>query len=144
MRIIVDADACPVKDIIVFEAKKREIEVIMIMDFSHAHSDDYSTVITVDQGQDSADFKIANISVKGDLLVTQDIGLCSMVVSKGVFCIHSNGFFINEENIDMLMFDRHIGKESRKIGKKSSHFKKRTHEDDETFRKALIGFLDKK
>ena len=35
MKIVVDSDACPVKNIIVEEARKRGIEVIMVCDTSH-------------------------------------------------------------------------------------------------------------
>ena len=35
MRILVDADACPVKELILREAKRRSIPVLMIHDTSH-------------------------------------------------------------------------------------------------------------
>ena len=35
MKILVDADACPVKEIIVRQAKKRGIPVVMLLDTSH-------------------------------------------------------------------------------------------------------------
>ena len=47
MQILVDADACPVKQIIVRPAKERNIPVTMLIDTSHELSDGYSTVITV-------------------------------------------------------------------------------------------------
>ncbi len=53
MRILVDADACPVKQIIVRIAKERQIPVIMLTDTSHALNDGYSRVITVDKAADS-------------------------------------------------------------------------------------------
>ena len=64
MKIYVDADACPVKEIIVYEAKKRNLEVIMIFDTSHQIDDGYSKVIVVDKSADSADIKIANLIEK--------------------------------------------------------------------------------
>jgi uncharacterized protein YaiI (UPF0178 family) len=39
MRILVDADACPVKDIIVRLAKRHNISVIMLIDTAHEHGD---------------------------------------------------------------------------------------------------------
>lgn len=144
MYIIVDADACPVKDIIVKSAKQRNIKVTMVMDFSHVYDDGYSKVITVDQGFDSADFKISGITKKGDLVVTQDLGLASIIIGKGAYCLHVNGFFINNENIDKLLFERHLNKESRKINKKGSHIKKRTASDNENFKNALEQFLNEK
>ena len=49
MKILVDADACPVKEIIVRQAKKRGIPVVMLLDTSHILNDGYSKVITVDK-----------------------------------------------------------------------------------------------
>lgn len=144
MNIIVDADACPVKNIIVSSAKKRNIPVTMVMDFAHMYDDGYSSVITVDSGIDSADFKIASVVKKGDLVVTQDIGLCSILIPKGVYCLHVNGFFIDNQNVDTLLFKRHLNSEARKINKKGSHIKKRTNQNDSDFKNALEKFLNEK
>ena len=35
MKIYVDADACPVKDVIIFEATNAEIPVTLVTSFSH-------------------------------------------------------------------------------------------------------------
>ena len=56
MKILVDADACPVKEIIISLAKQRNISVIMLVDTSHQLNDGYSTVITVDKAADSVDY----------------------------------------------------------------------------------------
>lgn len=144
MTVYVDADACPVKDIIVIECKKRAIDVIMVMDYCHEYHDGYSKVLTVDKGFDSADFKITNSIKKGDLCVTQDIGLCSMILSRNAHCMHINGFLINDNNIDELLFKRHINKEVRKAKKKGTKISKRTSENNDKFRHCLIEFLDKK
>jgi uncharacterized protein YaiI (UPF0178 family) len=72
MRILVDADACPVKHIIEEESKKRKIEVIMFVDTSHIIKSSYSVVITVDKAADSVDIALANKLSKGDIVVTQD------------------------------------------------------------------------
>ena len=53
MKILVDADACPVKEIIVRLAKQRNIPATMLIDTSHQLNDGYSTVITVDKQADS-------------------------------------------------------------------------------------------
>lgn len=142
MIVYVDADACPVKDIIVDECKKRFIKVTMVMDYCHEYNDGYSNVLTVDKGSDSADFKITNSINKGDLCITQDIGLCSMILARGAYCMHINGFEINSFNIDELLFKRHINKELRRANKKGTKFNKRTSENDNNFRDAIIKFLD--
>ena len=62
MKIIVDAAACPVKEIIISCAKKNALEVVMVCDVAHMlfYNEDFLTVVTVDQGADSADLAIAN------------------------------------------------------------------------------------
>lgn len=144
MTVYVDADACPVKDIIVYECKERDIEVVMVMDYCHKYNDGYSKVITVDKGFDSADFKITNLICKDDLCITQDIGLCSMILARNAFCIHINGFEINNYNIDELLFKRHLNKELRRTNKKGTKISKRTSEHNDNFRNALITFLEKR
>ena len=61
MQILVDADACPVKQIIVRLAKERSISVIMLIDTAHELSDGYCTVITVDKHADSVDFALMKL-----------------------------------------------------------------------------------
>lgn len=54
MKILVDADACPVKEIIVRAAKKYEKEVLMVCDVAHQlfYEEPFVTVKTVDKGAD--------------------------------------------------------------------------------------------
>lgn len=133
MNILVDADACPVKDIIVSSAKKYNIPVFMFVDTSHRFTDDYSTVITVDKGADSVDFAIVNRITSGDICITQDYGLASMVLAKNAYAVHQNGFMYNTNNIDRMLFERHIGKEMRRAGMRSNKFKPRTKGDNDKF-----------
>lgn len=142
MKILVDADACPVKNILVREAKKRNLPVTMLIDTSHVLNDGYSTVITVDQGRDSADIRLANLIEKGDLVVTQDFGVAAMALGKGAFALNQNGLVYSDENIDRLLFERHLGQKIRRGGGKAGKAKKRTHADDEAFAAALQKLLD--
>ena len=45
--VLVDADACPVKRIIVEEARRRGVPVTMLTDTSHVLREDYAAVVTV-------------------------------------------------------------------------------------------------
>lgn len=139
MKIIVDADACPVIGIVEAEARQNEIPVTLVCDTAHLFDSKYSRVVTVEKGADSADFKIVTMAEKGDIVVTQDYGVASMCLGKGVFPIHQSGKWYTTENIDQMMFERHIAKEVRRKSRKN-HLKgpkKRTPEDDEHFRESL-------
>ena len=141
MKIIVDADACPVKSEIVRTAGKYGIEVIMVCDTAHVISDGYSRVITVDKGSDSADFKIVGISSAGDIVVTGDYGVAAMVLSKGARAIGNSGTVYTDFNIDSFLAQRHIAGENRRKGGKFSKIKKRTSGDNSNFSTVLENLI---
>lgn len=141
MKILVDADACPVKEIIVRVAKKYNIPVIMLIDTSHEIDDGYSTVITVDKARDSVDIALINLVTTGDIVVTQDYGVAAMALGKEVKALNQNGMIYSDKNIDRLLFERHLGQKIRRSGGRTSHIKKRTQEDDERFERALISLI---
>ena len=143
MKILIDADACPVKELAVKEAKKRNIEVVMVCDTSHILNDGYSKTITVDKSADSADMKLVNIAEKGDIVVTQDFGVAAMALSKGVYAINQNGMEYTQENIDRLLFERHLSAKVRRSGGKHKTAKKRTKQDNINFQESFIKLLDK-
>lgn len=133
MKVIIDADGCPVVKNAVKISKEKKIEVLIVKNYAHEIEDDYATIITVDVSNDSADYYIANHANKGDIVITQDYGLAAMAISKGSVCINQNGLVISNKNIDSLLSRRHINREARKKDRKYTKFKKRTEEDDLRF-----------
>ena len=79
--VLVDADACPVKRIIVEEARRRGVPVTMLTDTSHVLREDYAAVVTVEKGRDSVDFKLVTLCGAGDVVVTQDYGVAAMALA---------------------------------------------------------------
>ena len=138
MKILVDADACPVKVIIERVAKKLAIPVIMVIDTSHILESDYSEIIQVSKAPDAVDIALINRTAPGDIVVTQDYGVASMALGKRAYAINQNGRYYTEENIDMLMFERHISKKQRRAGNRSGSMKKRSKEDDEHFEVSFL------
>lgn len=141
MKILVDADACPVKDIIVNTAKRFNISVTMFIDTSHELYDGYSTIITVDQERDSADFALLKLLTKEDIVVTQDFGLAALALGKGAKAINQNGLIFTDYNIDKLLFERFLGQKVRRGGGRTTNAKKRTKEDNERFEAALLDLI---
>ena len=140
MNILVDADACPVKESILRCAKKHDIPVLMVCDVAHllSYEEPLVTVLTVDQGADSADLVLANQTTADDICVTQDYGLAALLLAKGAIVLHPNGFFYRQETIDRMLFERHISRELRRKKKgRSGQMQKRTKEADEAFSLAL-------
>ncbi len=144
IRILVDADACPVKQIIVKAARERGIPVLMFIDTSHVLNDGYSEVITVDKSADSVDIALVNRVSRGDIVVTQDYGVAALVLPKGAGVLNQNGLVYTNENIDRLLFERHLGQKVRRAGGRTGGPRRRTAEDDERFEKAFKRMLDSK
>lgn len=143
MKILVDADACPVVGIIEKVAKEYQMEVTLFCDTCHILNSDYSEIVTVSKGSDAVDFMIVQRGKKGDLVVTQDYGVAAMALGKGLSALHQSGKRYTNENIDQMMFERHMAKKARRA---SSHFrgkgpKKRTKEDDERFEESLRSII---
>lgn len=141
MKILVDADACPVKGIIVDIAKKRNIPVTMVIDTSHEYDDGYSQVIIVSKGNDAADFKLVNLTGKGDIVVTQDYGVAAMALAKGSSVISQNGMIYNSDNIEGLLMGRHQNKKIRSAGGRTKGPPKRNKSQDRDFEEMLTKLI---
>jgi uncharacterized protein YaiI (UPF0178 family) len=142
MQILVDADACPVKQIIVRVAKERQIPVTMLSDTAHRLGDGYSRIVTVDREVDSVDFALIGLLRSGDVVVTQDYGVAAMALGKGARVINQNGLVYTDANIDRLLMERHISGKVRRGGGRTKGLPKRTAEDDARFEAAFIKLLD--
>lgn len=142
MKILVDADACPVKDIIEDLAGNYSLKVIMISNPSHSIRSSYSDIVMVDGGAESVDIAVANRTTAGDIVVTQDYGLAAMVLGKGAVAIHPSGKIYTRENIDGLLMQRFINFKARKAGFKTINPKKREVEDDRRFRRKFTGLIE--
>lgn len=142
MKILVDADACPVKNIIVKVARENKIHVVMFIDTSHTINDGYSEVITVDKARDSVDIALVNRLFSGDVVVTQDYGVAAMALGKKANAINQNGMVYSDGNIDKLLFERHLGQKIRRSGGRTSGPRKRTKEDDVKFEEAFRRLLN--
>ncbi|GHH99908.1 YaiI/YqxD family protein [Neobacillus kokaensis] len=137
MKIYVDADACPVKDIIISEALRADIPVTLVTSFSHFSSAEQPAgveTIYVDSGADAADYRIMKLAESGDVIVTQDYGLASLGLAKGCIVLHHKGFTYTNENIDQLLQTRYLSAMARKSGKRTKGPKPFTQEDREQFR----------
>lgn len=119
MKILVDADACPVKRIIVRLARQKGVPVTMLIDTSHELNDGYSSIITVDKRADSVDFALVAILSADDIVVTQDYGLAAMALAKGAKAVNQNGLVFTGANIDKLLMERYIGRKTRMSGGKT-------------------------
>ena len=139
MKIVVDADACPVRKEILETAAKREIPVVQVADISHEIRG--GTVILVDTGSDSADIRLMNLTDPGDLVITQDYGVAALALGKKAFAMDPNGMRYTQDNIDCLLFERALGQKIRRAGGRTGTVQKRTKDANSKFQKELERYL---
>lgn len=142
MKILIDADGCPVVKQATQIAKGNNIEVVIFCDTSHIINSDYAQIITVSKGADSVDFALVNEVKSGDIVVTQDYGLAAMVLSKGGKAITQNGMIISDSNLGLLLTTRYESKKARMSGAHLKEPKKRTAQNDEEFIKSFKSMLN--
>ncbi len=137
MRILVDADGCPVVDIAVTVAKRFGFEAIILCDTSHHIIKEGARTITVSKGSDSVDFALVNMVAPGDIVVTQDYGLAAMALAKKARPISQDGLVFHSDNIDALLLARHTARRIRMAGGRLRGPSKRSTEQDDGFLSAL-------
>lgn len=134
MKILLDADASPVLNIVEDLAEKYKLKLLIVKNYNHHIVSDYGKIITVDNIKEAADFYIVNNTSKNDIVITQDYGLAAMVIGKKAFAINQYGLIMDDKNIDTLLNRRHIHKEMRTKHKVYTKFKKRESSDDGRFK----------
>ena len=144
MKILVDADACPVVRIVEQTAERYKIPVVLLCDTNHVLQSSYSEIKVIGAGADAVDFALVNQCGKGDIVVTQDYGVAAMILGKGAHGIHQSGKWYTNENIDQMLMERHLAKKAR-MRKGKHHLKgpaKRTEDDDERFQESLCKLIE--
>lgn len=144
-RVLVDADACPVIHETVKIATVRGFQVMLVGNDTQnlgrfANSEDV-TLIEVPTARDSADFALALEVLSGDVVVTDDIGLASIVLSRGGRAISPRGHRFNSKTIDFELDLRHQGQRIRRSGKRTKGPSPFTSEDRTKFVRLLKRLL---
>lgn len=143
MRILVDADACPVKQEIIDVAIPRGVPIIMVASIAHDLPDMPGVeAVHVDKHSQAADIAIANKAHRGDVVITGDYGLACLVLAKGARALGFRGQPFTKDNIDTLLAARHIAARARRGGFYARGPRKMGPEDLQQFRLALLAVLE--
>ncbi len=78
MKILIDADACPVTRIAETIARRHGLPVTLLCDTSHVLTSDYSEIRVIGAGADAVDIALINLCRRGDIVVTQDYGVAAL------------------------------------------------------------------
>lgn len=141
MKILLDADGSPVREITEKLCQKYGAKLLMVKNYSQDFSSIYGEIISVDISKEAADIYIANHAKSGDLVITNDKGLSSLGLSKNARVMDFQGNFIDDDNIVAMLESRHF---NRKMRERQVYFNiaKRDVSADYDFYKTLEKFLE--
>lgn len=116
-RILVDADACPVKEEVKRVAERHGLKVTFVANFGLRPSRDAMIEhVLVPQGADAADDWIADAAQAGDIVVTADIPLASRTLARGATVLGPTGRPFTEASIGMALAMRELNQHLRETG----------------------------
>ena len=141
MRILIDADACPVVNIAVSLCQRYHVPCLLLCDTAHQIYREGAETKVFDKGADSVDFALVNLVCPGDVVVTQDYGLASMCLARKAQVLHQDGWVYSEWNISGLLEQRHAARKARAAGGRTKGPSKRTVAQDKAFQDALEAIL---
>lgn len=147
MKLIIDADASPVKKEVIQLAEKYHFQVVLVSSISHYTNEIYPNFVEtvyVEKGADMVDFKIVQLAKKDDIIITQDYGLASLLLPKGCHVFHHKGYEYTNDNIEMLLQNRHFSALQRQSGHRTKGPKPFTEGDQKRFKEFLEAFLQTK
>jgi len=100
MRILVDGDACPVKDLILRACIRLACPMILVSNRPMAFGNEPGvTPVIVPEGPDQADRWIVENAAPTDLVITADIPLAADVVAKGGVALGHRGEIFDASTI---------------------------------------------
>jgi len=144
MKIWVDADACPgvIKEILFRAAERTKIETTLVANqLLRVPPSPYIRSLQVPQGFDVADQRIAQEVEPGDLVITADIPLASLVIERGGFALNPRGEFYTPDNIRERLTMRNFMEELRGSGMEIGGPSAFSQSDRQAFAAALDRFL---
>jgi uncharacterized protein YaiI (UPF0178 family) len=117
IKIIVDADACPVKELIERAAARHGVPVLMVTATAMRERKTPGVeVIRIESGPDAVDDWIAQRCGPGDIVVTQDIPLAAAVLQRGAQVIENRGEVLSADNIGVRLAMRNLSADLREAG----------------------------
>lgn len=147
MTIWVDADACPavIKDILYRAAERVKIPLVLIANqMLRVPPSPWIRAFQVPAGFDVADQRIAQEAQQGDLVITADIPLASLVIAKGVVVIDPRGEVLTQANIQERLSMRNFMEELRRSGVETGGPAAFSSGDRQAFARQLDSWLAKR
>jgi uncharacterized protein len=141
MKIWIDADAAPkdVKEIALRAGKRLEVETILVANqrLSAPLGNAFASVVTVSGGPDEADRYIVAQAQPGDVAITADIPLASLLVEAGVLVLDPRGEEYSADNIGERLSVRNLMDGLRGAGVETGGARPYGPRDKQNFANAL-------
>ena len=139
--VFIDADACPVTRDSITTARSRSLPVVLVANQSQNLSR-YAgragvEILQVGSGRDAADFAMVPRLAPGDIVVTGDIGLAAMALSRGCRVVSPRGREYLSATIDAELAVRHAEQRHRRAGGRTTGPTPFLDEDRQRFRESL-------
>ncbi|WP_396426757.1 DUF188 domain-containing protein [Lederbergia sp. NSJ-179] len=118
-------------------------QVYFVASYDHKPADimDKDHWIFVDPGRDSADLYIVNHILPNNILITQDIGLASLVMAKNVHVLSPRGKIYQKESIETALEFRYLSALERRKGNYGKGPRTFTEDDRHRFVTSLCELL---
>lgn len=97
----------------------------------------------VDSSKEAVDLFIMNKVKQQDVVITQDIGLASTLLVKGVYVLSPRGKVIEEKDIHTALDLRYLSAKARRRGIYGKGPKPFTDDDRQRFKRNLMRILSK-
>ncbi len=146
MKIWVDADACPVviKEILFRAADRWQIQVTLIANqMIRVPPSRWIKALQVPSGFDVADARIAQEVQAGDVVITADIPLASLVIDKHGLVLDPRGELLDKGNIEERLSMRNFMDTLRNSGVDTDGPAAFSHADRKAFANRLDALLAK-
>lgn len=144
MRILVDADACPVKQEVVKVAQRYELETVIVSNGGLRPSrDPLIRHVTVGAGADAADDWIVQEAQAGDIVVTADIPLASRALEKSAYALGPTGKVFDDNTIGMALAMRDLKQRIRESTQSLTRNRTFSSTDRSTFLQSLDRLIAK-
>ena len=119
MTIWIDADACPkmIKDFVFKVSGRLKVPVVLVANSGiHVPRSKLVSLVVVGKANDEADQHILENCAVGDLVVTADIPLASLLIDKGVVAIDPRGAVYTPGNVKEALATRNLMQDLREEG----------------------------
>lgn len=117
---------------------------MFVASYNHVtNNSTYATWKYVETSKEAADLYILNHAGKGDIAITHDIGLASMLLPKSVHVLSPRGILFVEMEIQTALDFRYLKAKARQRGFYGKGPKPFTSEDREKFKSELTKILSK-